>query len=387
MCPAYEPAGYCQGCGYRIDPGLCPECGRLAKRVRKTHPRVRRRRILIFIAGIVGLGIACWFVGRPIAERFAPNWILRRLVGAHMPWPLFQPPRGPIGDWAGKVLQSRLAVAEAREQAPGKARLARIEAELGGTNNPDWAGAHVTEPNLGFFFRLTLSPNSGYAIMTAEAQPDRCRIVAHGEVTGWNHDYIELKSRIDVALHPAWLPSRFLVVRWGGEICLVPQAQAAEFSHDYNAGRWTPFSWYRRSDAMASWYTPGSIIPALPIGVPNGPPAIAELLVPTPIQGTVIAKLSSRVETVSKGGQSRIVGHHYLRLNVGTQQGVRSDMRFYRPDYKLVAPAVVESVDANSCVVRLSITPPPGKEPKIPALGSRLSTRQAAMPGVGTTSP
>jgi hypothetical protein len=25
---AYKPAGYCPHCGYAIDPGVCPECGK-----------------------------------------------------------------------------------------------------------------------------------------------------------------------------------------------------------------------------------------------------------------------------------------------------------------------------------------------------------------------
>jgi hypothetical protein len=73
--------------------------------------------MLIAITGIAVLGITGWLTGRPLAERYVPNWILRRIVGPTVQWPLFQLQRGASQDWAIKILQNRLAVESESELA------------------------------------------------------------------------------------------------------------------------------------------------------------------------------------------------------------------------------------------------------------------------------
>lgn len=372
MNATYAPAGYCPSCGYRMDPGACPECGRVATRVRPTHPRVRRRRLLLGLAGFVVLGLTVLLAGRPLAERCTPNWLLRRIVGARADWPSYDPDLSTVQEWSGKLLRRRLSAAVSLEQTAGRERLDRIQAELRSSSLPAWAGEYVTLPMGGLCFRLYLSPKSGYVLQDPDGLACGCRILAHGDIVRWNEDYIDLASAVDVDLNPSVIPARFLIARWEHARCLIPDAHAAQFARDCNAGRWSPFTWYANVAAIESWYPSADSISNLPQSQPKAPAEIAALLLPAPIQGAVIERLPSKRSTGTDS--ETLIEHHYVRLNVGREQGVVVGLRFYSSNFQPEVPAVVESVEAATCVVRLSL---PVLAPLVPAKGSILSTRAA----------
>src|SRR5262245_46401505 len=46
MSETYQPTGYCPRCGYQMDAGRCPECGKAVSRPAKRDPRAGRGRLL-----------------------------------------------------------------------------------------------------------------------------------------------------------------------------------------------------------------------------------------------------------------------------------------------------------------------------------------------------
>lgn len=73
----HTPAGYCPCCGYRIDPGRCPECGKLvsAKTLLRIPPRKRFRRRAITLAIVI---LAAALLGG--ADRLVSSGAWRRYV-------------------------------------------------------------------------------------------------------------------------------------------------------------------------------------------------------------------------------------------------------------------------------------------------------------------
>ena len=99
---AFQPGGYCPGCDYRTDEGICPECGLAIGpgQLRKT-PRTwlhkHARALLVTAAVLVGVG---WFArARPELVPYFPAFYLLDL----------QVSSGPLSSPARKELAKRYA--------------------------------------------------------------------------------------------------------------------------------------------------------------------------------------------------------------------------------------------------------------------------------------
>lgn len=81
---AFQPAGYCPHCGYRMDPGKCPECGRIVpvEELAKFDPIPRRRCLRVTTAAItalVCLVATVWIMSSTIAWiHHVPTQVLLR---------------------------------------------------------------------------------------------------------------------------------------------------------------------------------------------------------------------------------------------------------------------------------------------------------------------
>jgi hypothetical protein len=81
---SYRPRGYCPHCGYRMDPGECPECGRVAtERQLDRRPFAGRHRrwarrvaIVTSIVAIAVVGWYCWGGLIPPVWRVVPTQIV-----------------------------------------------------------------------------------------------------------------------------------------------------------------------------------------------------------------------------------------------------------------------------------------------------------------------
>jgi len=75
MNTAYEPRGWCRGCGYRIEAGVCPECGAANDKPLRRDPKRSVRRVIrravacLCVAGLAALG---WWWRDEIAFRIVP---------------------------------------------------------------------------------------------------------------------------------------------------------------------------------------------------------------------------------------------------------------------------------------------------------------------------
>lgn len=94
-----KPAGFCPYCDYRIDPGLCPECGRMVDtdRLRAT-PRPLRRRIWLRRIALLAIGVGILIGSRWIyVSRIWQSWVPTSYLIAQQ----------PAADWTFEELNAR----------------------------------------------------------------------------------------------------------------------------------------------------------------------------------------------------------------------------------------------------------------------------------------
>lgn len=216
------PAGFCPVCGYRINPGVCPECGESIARVLNHNPIVRRRRRrrltlgLSLLAMVVALG---WFrapIGHAVGVYLWPGWHLRALVDS----------RGAWQRWAWEALTDRTKVLIERERSHWDARAAVIEANANSSSD-EWAGMYR---GLAFgSVTLVWSPNEGILVRASDCSGewfDRAALIDN------TPDRIQFTGVVGSQLgHDA--AYSFVKVRWGEQRFLIPEHEMCDFCVQY----------------------------------------------------------------------------------------------------------------------------------------------------------
>lgn len=239
----HEPAGYCPHCGYRIDPGRCPECGVEVARPVSRSPRSRSHRIMR--VGIVILACAVVVTG----GRYAAPWLMREY------WPTGQlcslaAGQGNWAQWARAVLRYRLNERMLQEQAAYQAREKAISAKLeslgvepgqpGAAALPEWAGRYMV---IGGSSTETLSlcPGAGFVYSWVTSQ--RGEYFNHGTIESVTGDSIRLVPAITLQLpHELRMYEEYVRVRWGDWRLLIPLEEMPAFCDAVrNAAPATPY--------------------------------------------------------------------------------------------------------------------------------------------------
>ncbi len=239
---AYVPQGYCPGCGYRIDPGRCPECGREVRRPWKVRPRVvalRRVRWAAAALVLLGLGVAAWRYGPGLAARYLPDgalvWIWETdVLGA---------------DWAGEALRVRMAQTFAAHTFDDAADYALLRTKAEQTALPaagaamhDWAGKYECR-RTEFRGRSTLSLTDGDVLWDVDGTSFGTTL--RGRVAGLDEPVLRLDfpagrrllrwARYAPGGRAAGLDSQLVLVRWGEWRFLVPPDELLTFCNDVNS--------------------------------------------------------------------------------------------------------------------------------------------------------
>lgn len=227
----YRPAGFCPCCGYRVDAGRCPECGRDVKRPWRVPPRTYRRwRLAIVLAALALVGGGAWWFGPGLAARYTPSSVLVWL------WD-----RDGIGSkWAASLLSLRTCAAYSAGGYPGLV----LEREFSGRKHevdPDWTGVYA-QHSWGLFGgrQLSLSRTEAFWSSSEGMQPGA---VMQGTVAGFDGAMLLLKMPVDRdALRwrnierPHRFDAKLVLVRWGDWRFLAAPEELLDFCNDVNAG-------------------------------------------------------------------------------------------------------------------------------------------------------
>lgn len=100
LSPIYAPTSFCR-CGYRMDPGTCPECGRANARARRRDPRSASSRALRAARVILLAGVAC-----SVGVGAAIPVVYRTLPVASIRWLQAQP--SALRDWGYAIARFRI---------------------------------------------------------------------------------------------------------------------------------------------------------------------------------------------------------------------------------------------------------------------------------------
>ena len=183
---SYAPRGYCR-CGYRTEPGVCAECGRNNRRVRRWDPGGRAARIRrwlirsIVLAGLAGVFIWC---GRYVLWNWWPveqiEWLAA--YGAQHAW------ARDYLRWPAEIVEYRwirlrqLANREAR-------RVWRSTPQLSGRNEFD--GRYWAQELWGYGLALSGERFCEINELPSEDEPS---LIRYGAVTKASLDEIVLRS-------------------------------------------------------------------------------------------------------------------------------------------------------------------------------------------------
>lgn len=150
--PAHKPTGFCPGCGYAIDPGRCPECGREVCRPLKRPPRSLAWRCIrwTLVLGLVAIALSQ-----------GPYYVLYYLMPRE--WLVAQAVRfGPFSRSSLQVIRDQRLLALQTERAI----LNLVEAELRALDRHDWAGEYRVPDSVNRFKDIQLTTGTGLLILT-----------------------------------------------------------------------------------------------------------------------------------------------------------------------------------------------------------------------------
>jgi hypothetical protein len=336
---SYEPKGYCPGCGYRMDAGTCPECGRVVKKPARRSPRsTRRRKVLVSAAiGLMILGgeSAVVHYREPLARRYWPTWHLRSLAQGD----------GKLARWAFVVLADRYEERSKKERGPLAVRRSAIKRELLLPTTPDWAGRYE---NLwgGFSARLILAPFSGF-VWTSDG--DVYHHWNHGDVAVASAGRIRLRPIIDREEYGFGGPAKELIrIRWLGRDYVIERSDLVGFANDVNRGAGGAPGWYM-SRGKGKFLDPDG-----PLEVPEDS---RRYFLAAPVLVRVAAMHDFTRQSMTGGGLFYQV---YVTLAAGSAQGLFPGMELFRSTPPGRATADIKSVSDSTADAVVSIIVEPG---------------------------
>lgn len=228
MSPSYVPSGWCRACGYRIEPGVCPECGRRNDVPLSRDPRLARRRLRRIALAVVALSTcaaATWFWRDELAVRFVPLGLLTAISDGN----------SSARSWAWLTIKERSRRRYLAEKPRLEATRAAIAAELAADDVHEWAGWYKVDPT-----ELLLSPGGRFAFHKVIHGCFTTQ-VGHtgndGVVASVRSDRIQLRPRIDPRLFDFWCPTGLVRVTWRGVPLLVHPEDVEYFCRRVNAGQ------------------------------------------------------------------------------------------------------------------------------------------------------
>lgn len=333
--PAYAPAGFCPGCGYRMDAGRCPECGRRFGRAARVHPRVRRRvRVVVTVVLIAAIAVPALYV-HPAVRR-----AVVRIVPSAWLAPLATYESGGYWNWALAELQRRLDFAWNLRRATRE----DVEAALAGA--PALASASRADGRYRFL-RLSLLGGSELAVRSGRVawttsgalQPGPMLL---GEVESRTDDLVVFRFRVDHHVRrtaePFRLDTHFAFIEWDAWAFLVPIDELIDFCNDVNAGEALPV-WHHTRCADAD--VAADVPLARPEGgsLPGVPAPLKHYLLRAPITATVThATPAGEPLTVpaalmtwfpSAAARRGLIRLHDVTIDAGADHGLRIGMRLY----------------------------------------------------------
>lgn len=320
MPPAYQPAGYCPACGYRIDPGVCPECGRSVPRPARRPPATLRRRVVLG-ALVLGIGVGGWLAYRnadALAARLIPARYTRTLADSD----------GWLGRWADTINWMQRNSRFESEQPAFERRRHAIRAELAGLGRHEWAGEYSTGPDY-TGSKFILAPDSGFVY---SAWGCTHRSLNHGEIVAVTPDSIVLRPEISPEDY-ATGPDRVLYrVTWRGKRLLVERGWMVEFLN----------LWNMRESATSNRFPCRGGDPVQPHSdPPEMPVQFARCLHVCPLIAKVVSTGEPTAEPDQKGGACY---HVPVVLSVGEAEGAFVGMTLFALDHKSYLGATLNAV-------------------------------------------
>lgn len=222
----YRPAGYCPGCGYMLDPGRCPECGRDVVRPWRVRPRAYRRwRAAVVLTVVVGIGLGGWWFGPELAERYTPSSVLVWVWDTD----------APGAQWAQGVLRVRIKRAYVASRNDGMRLQRAFHEQMHDATDHDWRGTYAGGP--GFWQGRDLVLTETEAIWSTVSGLQFSSFM-RGHVIGVENGVLKLEMPADRALLRSQSPfdSMLVPIRWGDWRFLVAPEELLDFCNDVNAG-------------------------------------------------------------------------------------------------------------------------------------------------------
>jgi hypothetical protein len=360
MTDAYEPAGFCPRCGYRLDHGPCPECGATFEHAARVSPQSRRarlRRIARVAVVLLCASVPLYFAALPAAYRWWPASNLYALARG----------RG----WAASTAKDIMHWRRERGSAEALRRLEKVRAELGQTAFPDrwaahpWAGSYsyssvdedvsfVLAPQTGFVYvqpfesaevRLVYFYSFG---SVRELGPGRLRLICEGNGYPLTVD--------DSGFNGEWQ-----IVPWEGETWIVPAEELRKFALSSNSGL-SGAGFVRRGADH-----PGQFGGRMHRGLPELPDEYACFLLPAPVICTLTAIDTATSRSYVSGRLASVCG----TVDAGRREGLVPGIYLYANE-RLPYFIEVQTVSEVSGSVRLFGE---GFRPDTVRVGLRLSTR------------
>lgn len=316
----YAPTGYCPKCGYRLDAGVCSECGLSVSTPLRRHPQDRRRRrliVLFFFLAIAGAGGSIWKFRDDLALHYAPPGFLRWLRGGG----------GQTAKWASKIWWNQRDLARARELRAKDARISEIKNELVSLTDHPWAGEYEASGK-----SLWISPNGGYAYHWSTCTAEGW---IHGRVSSAREETFSLEPVKSLAPFER-LPGYALVpAQWNGLCYLIPESEIVAFANNVNSREvGTPYWYLHRLGKRPN--------------TGHGLPAVAEpysnMIRSTPLIAQVIGvgKLN-HLHDDDSGNCFEVP----IMLNAGRSEGVFAGMRLYAIHRDTYLGATVNEVEEH----------------------------------------
>lgn len=297
MTPASEPSGFCPLCGYRMNAGVCPECGNTVPQPARTDPHSMRGRVrlwtkrAIFAALIIG---ASWFVGSYAVYRYWPKQHLMGLAQRG----------GRLGSLADDILSFR----ESREMETVLAECKRISAQQIGANEKEWAGCYE-------LWNSGLCLGTDHSFAYYQSTDLGMSSLATGRIVSIESYRIRLHSQFEAGFSNAPIPLEYVRIRWGARHYLVSPEEVASFCAQTRTGY--DFGYKRVTDDKFPIY-----------GLPEVPPEFRQYLPPQPHQATVTWVGPASSQPVDKDGQRYTKYEVHVMIDAGLDAGVRKGMEF-----------------------------------------------------------